>query len=79
MTDIIEKRTRANELPPHLRGDIEGDAEVLVSVRRLTANGFTLEFEDHVLKAASSGSAAALEGPDAVAALRKIMNEDNIH
>lgn len=32
-------------------GDIDKDASVLVSVRRLTDNGFTEEFEDGVLKA----------------------------
>lgn len=51
MSKIIEKAIKAGDLPPQLRGDIEDDASVLVSVRRLTDNGFTEEFEDGVLKA----------------------------
>jgi hypothetical protein len=51
MTNIIEMPIRAGELPPRLRGDFEPDAMVLMSVRRLTANGFTDEFEDGVLRA----------------------------
>ena len=41
MSNTIEKTFRAGDLPPQLRGDIEPDASVLVSVRRLTDNGFT--------------------------------------
>ena len=51
MNNIIEKAIKAGDLPPQLRGDIEKDALVLVSVRRLTGNGFTEEFEEGVLKA----------------------------
>jgi len=51
MTDIIERRIKAGDLPPQFRGDIEADAAVLLSVRRLTANGFTEDFEAGVLKA----------------------------
>lgn len=51
MSNIIEKTFRAGDLPPQLRGDFEPDASVLVSVRRLTDNGFTEEFEEGVLKA----------------------------
>jgi hypothetical protein len=51
MSNIIEKVIKAGDLPPQLRGDIEKDASVLVSVRRLTENGFTEEFENGVLKA----------------------------
>ena len=51
MSNIIEKAIKAGDLPPQLRGDIEKDASVLVSVRRLTDNGFTEEFEEGVLKA----------------------------
>jgi hypothetical protein len=51
MSKIIEKAIKAGDLPPQLRGDIEKDASVLVSVRRLTGNGFTEEFEEGVLKA----------------------------
>ena len=51
MTDIIEKAFRAGDLPPSLRGDMEADAPVLVSVQRLTINGFTETF-DGVLAAA---------------------------
>jgi hypothetical protein len=51
MTDIIEKIVKAGELPPELRGDFAADVTVLVSVRRLTENGFTEAFEDAVLAA----------------------------
>jgi hypothetical protein len=51
VSNIIEKVIKAGDLPPQLRGDIETDATVLVSVRRLTGNGFTEEFEEGVLKA----------------------------
>ncbi|HLY56564.1 MAG TPA: hypothetical protein VKS60_13460 [Stellaceae bacterium] len=58
MTDIIEKPVRAGELPPQLRGDFDADTPVLVSVRRLTANGFTEEFEAGVLEAETETEAA---------------------
>jgi hypothetical protein len=51
MTNIIEMSIKAGELPPRLRGDFEPDALVLMSVRRLTANGFTEDFEAGVLQA----------------------------
>jgi hypothetical protein len=51
MGGVIEKLVKAGDLPPQLRGDIEADASVLVSVRRMTDNGFTEEFEEGVLKA----------------------------
>ncbi|MDR3556529.1 MAG: hypothetical protein P4L55_17390 [Syntrophobacteraceae bacterium] len=51
MSKIIEKAIKAGDLPPQLRGDIEKDASVLVSVRRLTDNGFTEDFEEEVLAA----------------------------
>jgi hypothetical protein len=51
MTDIIEKVVKAGDLPPGLRGDLDAEAAVLVSVRPLTENGFTEAFEDQVLKA----------------------------
>jgi hypothetical protein len=50
MGGVIEKLVKAGILPPQLRGDIDADASVLVSVRRLTDNGFTEEFEEGVLK-----------------------------
>ena len=48
ITDIIEKVVKAGELPPELRGGLDEDVPVLVSVRRLTENGFTEAFEDGV-------------------------------
>lgn len=51
MSNIIEKAIKAGDLPPQLRGNIDKDASVLVSVRRLTDNGFTEEFEEGVLAA----------------------------
>jgi hypothetical protein len=51
MPDIIEKLIKAGELPPELRGDLDAETTVLVSVRRLTENGFTEAFEDGVLNA----------------------------
>ena len=51
MSKIIEKAVKAGDLPPQLRGGIEKDASVLVSVRRLTENGFTEEFEESILEA----------------------------
>ena len=41
MSNVIEKAIKAGDLPPQLRGNIDKDASVLVSVRRLTDNGFT--------------------------------------
>ncbi|MDR3423692.1 MAG: hypothetical protein P4M13_01250 [Alphaproteobacteria bacterium] len=51
MSYIIEKTIKAGELPPQLRGNMKEDVSVLVSVRRLTDNGFTKEFEEGVLAA----------------------------
>jgi hypothetical protein len=51
MSDIIERVIKAGELPPELRGDLDAETTVLVSVRRLTENGFTEAFEDAVLDA----------------------------
>jgi len=51
MSKVIEKAIKAGDLPQELRGDLEKDVLVLVSVRRLTDNGFTEEFEDGVLTA----------------------------
>lgn len=51
MPDIIEKLIKAGELPPELRGDLDAETTVLVSVRRLTENRFTEAFEDGVLDA----------------------------
>jgi hypothetical protein len=51
MPDIIEKLIKAGKLPPELRGDLDAETPVLVSVRRLTENGFTEAFEDGVLDA----------------------------
>jgi hypothetical protein len=51
MSDIIERALRAGDLPLGLRGDLDADETVLVSVRRLTENGFTEAFEAEVLKA----------------------------
>jgi hypothetical protein len=51
MSDIIEKVIKAGDLPPGLRGDLDPEETVLVSVRRLTENGFTEAFEAEVLEA----------------------------
>jgi hypothetical protein len=51
MADIIEKVVKAGELPPGLRGGLGDEEPVLVSVRRLTENGFTEAFEEGVLEA----------------------------
>lgn len=51
MSDIIDKVIKAGDLPPQLRGDLDADETVLVSVRRLTENGFTEAFEAEVLEA----------------------------
>jgi hypothetical protein len=51
MADIIEKVVKAGELPPGRRGDLDAEVQALVSVRRLTQNGFTEAFEAEVLKA----------------------------
>lgn len=79
MTDIVEKTIKAGDLPPQLRGDIEADAAVLVSVRRLTVNGFTEEFEQRVLKAEKSGLIGPMDAKEALAQLRKIADEDKLH
>jgi hypothetical protein len=51
MSNVIEKAIKAGDLPEELRGGIEKDVLVLVSVRRLTDNGFTEEFQEGVLTA----------------------------
>jgi hypothetical protein len=51
MPDIIEKLIKAGELPFELRGDLDAETTVLVSVCQLTENGFTEAFEDGVLEA----------------------------
>ena len=75
MTDTIEKVVKAGELPPGLRGGMGDDEPVLVSVRRLTENGFTEAFEDGVLEAEkATGSAPfrpAKEVIEELAALAK--------
>ena len=76
---IIEKSIKAGELPPHLRGDIKPDALVWVSVRPLTENGFTEEFEEHILAAEKSGLSDPMDAKDALAILRQIAHEDHVH
>ncbi len=51
MKDTIDTLARAGELPARLRGDLDINAPVLVSMRPVTANGFTGAFEDGVLEA----------------------------
>jgi len=51
MSHVIVKTIKAGDLPPHLRGDIDVNASVVVSVRQLTENGFTEDFEEGVLEA----------------------------
>lgn len=51
MTDIVDKPVRAGELPTHLRGDFDVNSLVLLTVRAVTENGFTLAFEQGVLEA----------------------------
>jgi|GEM_PF-1549151 len=48
---IIEQAIRAGDLPEHLRAGVDPEAAVLVTVRPLTANGFTKAFEAGVLQA----------------------------
>lgn len=48
---IIEKAVKAGDLPEYLRAGADPEAMVLVSVQRLTVNGFTEEFEQGVLEA----------------------------
>jgi hypothetical protein len=66
MTDIIEKAIKAKDLPPALRGDFEAEASVLVSVRRLTVNGFTEEFEKRVLEAEKETESEQFRSADEV-------------
>ena len=49
MTDIIDRRMKASALPPELRGDIDPESAVLVTVHRLTENGMTEEEEAAIL------------------------------
>ena len=51
MADIIDTVINAGELPSKLRGGLNDDARVVVSVRPLTGNGFSEAFEDGVLEA----------------------------
>ena len=51
MADIIDRPIRAGELPPGLRGDLDPSSLVLVTVRQVTANGFTETEEAAILTA----------------------------
>jgi hypothetical protein len=48
---IVEKTIQVKELPQVLRSGADPESFVLVSVRSLTDNGFTEEFEQGVLDA----------------------------
>ncbi len=49
---ILQKTViKAKELPETLRAGIDPESLVLVSVRSITENGFTEEFEQSVLEA----------------------------
>ncbi|MDR3424800.1 MAG: hypothetical protein P4M13_06960 [Alphaproteobacteria bacterium] len=79
MTNIIEKPVKVEELPPFLRDNFKPGASVLVSVRELTENDFTKEFEDHILAAEKSGVSEPMESADAIEMLRRIADENNVH
>jgi hypothetical protein len=51
MADIVEELIKADDLPAGLRGDLDAEITVSVSIRRLTENGFTEAFEAEVLEA----------------------------
>lgn len=55
---VVEKAMRAGDLPESLRAGMAPQAMVLVSVRPLTENGFTEEFEHGVLAAETETEAA---------------------
>ena len=77
MTTLIEKAITAGELPAQLRGDIEASARVLVSVRRLTENGFTEEFEERVLQAEKEAEKRPFRpAAEVIAELRAIAESD---
>jgi len=48
---ILEKAIQVKELPEALRGGVDAESFVLVSISSLTENGFTEEFEQGVLAA----------------------------
>lgn len=76
MTDIIDRPMKASALPPELRGDIDPDATVLVTVHRLTENGMTEEQEAAILAAmAEDDDTPYRPAAEVIAELRRIANE----
>jgi len=51
VSDIIDKPIRAGELSPGLRGNLDPSSLVLLTVRQLTSNGFTVAEEVAILAA----------------------------
>jgi hypothetical protein len=57
MTDIVDKPIAVGRLPPELRDGLDPATLVLVTVRRITANGLT-EAEEAAILAAEASDAA---------------------
>jgi hypothetical protein len=77
MSNIIEKAIKAGDLPPQLRGDSEGEASVLVPVRRLTGNGFTEEFEGGVVKEEEAEGRPFRPVEDVIKELKAIADDES--
>ncbi|NBC32584.1 MAG: hypothetical protein GVY13_07905 [Alphaproteobacteria bacterium] len=73
----IIKAVKARELPAHLRPGIEDDAEVLISIHRITENGFTEAFEQEVLEAERQvADCEAMDMKAFLAELHEMIEED---
>jgi hypothetical protein len=74
--DIIDKPIRAGELPPGLRGDLDPSSLVLVTVRRVTSNGFTVAEEAAILEAeAEAADTPFRPSQEVLAEIRAIIDE----
>jgi hypothetical protein len=63
-------------LPPQLRGEFDADATVFVSVRRVTANGFTEAFEAGALAAEQATESVPFRpAVDVMRELKTVANE----
>ena len=77
MADIVEKTIKAGELPRQLRQGLDPETPVLVSVRPLTENGFTDEFEEGVLRAETETEATPFRpARDVIAELQALAQDE---
>jgi hypothetical protein len=76
VSDIIDKPIRAGELPLALRGDLDPSTLVLLSVRQVTSNGFTVAEEAAILAAeAEVANTPFRPSEEVLAEIRAIIDE----